>query len=456
MNQTARRHRTSQSSVNLASPVALPGSGPLPPPVEGASDPPPIAPAAPEAPPVAPATVAPTLVPPTVPIGPVAGPSVVESKTEAKTEAKTEVKTEAKTTIATVVSKSSSSSEDHNVVHESIQGNRVKTALEHRKLVYRELNTLDQVLMYHRQWLEQSPVTRASLVNPDPATLDSRGEDLPLDQLHALATTSQVKMVAAKASAAMEGDRNLLHVERYVYWYDTKAPPAEWNDVLPHLLALHDVHAGFLVTDLGLAPKSKSQGEGFTWITGFVDERWAHYVQYALDRTLQCSSYSLDPTDWLIKDSSEMCDGADRLTHVSNSCRFFRRFPSEEPAVLFRKYMSAVNPKLVQYIADNCVLLTVIDHVPGRRDWLLKLLAKVLRNRNKPSNPASKSKGLNYYVPAIQGLRKERDESQRLHFVKGIQRYLPNSNIKELLEMPLKELCVKYWTFYSSDATRTS
>lgn len=341
---------------------------------------------------------------------------------------------------------------DERIRMETLEANRVKSALEHRKLVYRELNTFDQLLLYHRQWLEQPPIVRQSQVMPA-ETLDPRGDDLPMDQLHALATQSQVKSVAQKASAAIaiDGDRNLLHVDRYIYWCNTKAPPADWQDVLPELLALHDVNAGFLVVDMGLAPTDKGS-KGFTWLTGFVDEKWAHYVKYSLDATFSCSTYMLDPSSWLKTTSGATvaaADGAERLTHMSDGVRFFRRFPSEEPAVCFRNFMLPVNPKLIEHVASRCVLMSVIDHEPGRRAGLLKLVAKVLRNRHKSSNPNSKTKGLNFYIPAIQGLRKERDESQRLHFVKGIQSSTvgANINIKELLSMPLNELRVKFWTF---------
>lgn len=337
---------------------------------------------------------------------------------------------------------------DEHVRMETLEANRVKSALEHRKLVYKELYTFDQILLYHRQWLEQPPIARQSQTTPAPETLDPRGDDLPMDQLHALATQSQVKGVAQKAAAAMDGDRNILHVDRYVYCNDTKAPPSEWNDVLPHLLALHDVSAGFLVVDLGLPPLAPGS-KGFTWVTGFVDEKWAHYAKYALDATMECSTYMIDPAPWLRGETEATADGAERLTHVIDGIRHFRRFPSEEPAVCFRKFMEPINPKLIEHIAGRCVLMSVIDHQPGRREWLLKLIAKIMRNRHKSSNPQSKSKGLNYYIPAIQGLRKERDESQRLHFIKGIQNSSlgANINIKELLAMPLNELRVKFWTF---------
>jgi hypothetical protein len=335
---------------------------------------------------------------------------------------------------------------------ETLEANRVRSALEHRRLVYKELTGLEQMLLYHRQWLEQPPVSQSQGM-PDPATLDPRGDDLPLDKLHALATQTQVKSIAAKAAAAMDGDRNLLHVDRYVYWHDTKAPPAEWRDVLPSLLALHDVNAGFLVVELGLAPKG-SDTKGYTWITGFVDEKWSHYVKYALDATMECSTYLVDPSPWLRGDTTETCDGADRLTHMTSAIRHFRRFPSEEPAITFRRFMQPINPKLVEHLAQRCMIMTVIDHRAGRRDWLLKIVAKVLRNRNKLTNPTSKSKGLNYYVPAIQGLRKERDESQRLHYVRGIQNSgtFAHLNLKDLLDMPLNELRVRYWTATNSSA----
>lgn len=346
---------------------------------------------------------------------------------------------------------------EERVKMETLEANRVKSALEHRKLVYKELHSFDQLLLYHRQWLEQPPLPRQSQGSPDPETLDPRGDDLPMDQLHALATQSQVKAVAQKAAAAIDGDRNLLHVDRYIYCCDVKAPPADWSDVLPELLALHDVNAGFLMVDLGLAPKEKSS-KGFTWITGFVDEKWAHYVKYALDATFSCSTYMIDPAPWLRGETSEVADGAERMTHMTESIRCFRRFPSEEPAVCFRKFMLPINPKLIEHVASRCVLMSIIDHEPGRRAGLLKLIARVLRNRHKSSNPNSKTKGLNFYVPAIQGLRKERDESQRLHFVKGIQNspLAANINIKELLAMPLNELRVKFWTFTTTNNTTTT
>lgn len=294
-------------------------------------------------------------------------------------------------------------------------------------------------------------------VTPDAATLDPRGDDLPMDQLHALATQSQVKNVAASAAAAVKGDRSLLHVDRYVYWHDTKAPPFEWRDVMPELLALHDVRAGFLVVELGLAPDGRAgsaihsaEGAGFTWFSGLIEEKWAHYAKYALDATLECSTYTLDPRPWLLG-ATPAAEGVDRLTHIRNSVRYSRRFPSEAPAVALARFLGPINPALLEHLGKTCTLLTVIDHHPGRRSWSLHLLARILRNRHKLNNPESKTKGLNFYVPAVQGLRKERDERQRLRFVKGIHEHLPNLDIKTLLEMPLNELRVKYWTLAKTD-----
>lgn len=343
---------------------------------------------------------------------------------------------------------------------ETLEANRVKSALAHRSLVYKELSSVDQVLLYHKNWLEQAPLSRSSQVTPDPATLDSRGDDLPLDKLHALATQSQVKTMAVKAAAAMDGDRGLLHVDRYVYWYDTKAPPADWNDVLPHLIGLHEVTAGFLLADLGLAPKSRAaSGSGYTWLTGFVDEQWAHYLKYALDSTLTCSTYMMDPAPWLLghlPPTSRVEGSCDRLVGMHNGIRQFRRFPNEEPAIAFRTFFQPINPQLVEQVAQRYVLLTVIDHTADRRSYVPQLVAKILRNRNKTTNPLSKSKGLNYYVPAIQGLRKERDESQRLHFVKGIQARHHNPDVPALLQMPLNELRVKFWTIHQPTAPSTA
>jgi len=317
---------------------------------------------------------------------------------------------------------------------DTVEATRVKSALEYRKLVYREFDTFDQLLFYHRQWLDQTPIPRQTQASPAPETLDARGEDLPSDAATAIATDGGEK----------------LHMDRYVYTQDTKAPPTDWQDAIPDLLALHDVNAGFLVVDLGLAPLSDDKTcKGFTWVTGFLDEKWAHYVKYSLDQTLICSTYMLSPEPWLKGETTEPSVASERLTHIHDNIRYFRRFPSEEPAICFRKFMHPVNPKLVERMATGSMLLTVIDHIPGRRNEILKLISKVLRNRNKLNNPNSRTKGLNFYVPAIRGLRKERDESQRLHFVKGIQNSPlgANMSIKELLAMPLNELRVKFWTF---------
>lgn len=289
---------------------------------------------------------------------------------------------------------------------------------------------------------------------PDAATLDTRGDDLPLERLQA-AAQSKSASVASAASAAIAGDRNLLHVDRYVFCFDTKAPPADWADVLPHLVALHEPAAGALLVDLALAPKSGfgskvTDERGFTWMTALVDEAHVHYARCALDLTLECSTYLLDAGPWLRGEALEQCEGAERLVAVSGGMRHFRRFPSEEPAVLFRRFMLPVNPKLVQEVASRCLLLTVVDHVAGRRDWVPRMFAKVLRNRHKPDNPQSRSKGLNHYVPAIQCLRRENDECQRLTFVRGLQACLPSMNIKDLLQMPLDELRIRYLTFQAS------
>jgi hypothetical protein len=351
---------------------------------------------------------------------------------------------------------------------ETLEAGRVRSALEHRRLVYKELASFEQLLLYHRQWLEQPILTRTLQATPDPTTLDARGDDLPLDQLHALAVQSQVKEVADRAAAAVKGDRALLHVDRYVYWYDTKAPPEEWRDVLPDLLALHDARAGFLLVELGLAPPSSAPsagqqpaGAGFTWFTGLVEEKWVHYAKYALDATLGCSTFVLDPRPWLRSDTKDAkaapaAEAVERLILVRGGVRYSRRFPSEGAALALRRFLEPINPKLLEHLAATCCFLTVVDHLPGRRDWALKLLARILRNRHKPNDPQSKSKGLNFYVPAIQGLRKERDERQRLRFVEGIHRQLPHLDVKALLEMPLNELRVKFWTLTHQAAPATA
>lgn len=323
---------------------------------------------------------------------------------------------------------------------------RVVSALEHRNLAYKQL-TFETMLMYHKQWLEQQSQPRIN-VKPDAATLDTRGDDLPLDQLQAV-SQSQVRTLAARATAAIAADRSLLHVDRYVYCFDTKAPPADWADVLPDLVALHDANAGFLLAELGLAPAT-SGDRGFTFLSGFVDDKYAHYLKCALDATLECSTYMLQPAPWLEGQRSDAAEGADRLVSISNGMRQFRRFPSEEPAVLFRRFLSRVNPSLLKQVAKRCMLLTVVDHRAGRRAWVPKMVAKILRNRHKPGSTTSKTQGLNHYVPAVQCLRRERDESQRLVFVRGLQAFLPAMNIKQLLEMPLEELRVRYWTYHDS------
>jgi hypothetical protein len=329
---------------------------------------------------------------------------------------------------------------------------RVLSALEHRNMAYKNL-TWDTLLIYHKRWLEQKAQPRLN-VRPDAATLDSRGEDLPLDKLEA-ASQSQVKELAAKASAAIATDRNLHHIDRYVYCFDTKAPPLDWLDVLPHLVSMHEANSGFLLIELGLAPTS-SDDRGLTYLSGFVEDQYAHFLKCALDSTLECSTYMLDPSAWIKGARTDQCDGADRLVSISNGMRQFRRFPSEEPAVLFRRFMTSVNRKLAGFVTRRCVLLTAIDHRPGRREWLPKMVAKILRNRLKPSSATSKTRGLNFYVPAVQCLRRERDERQRLHFVRGLQAFLPTMNIKELLEMPLDELRVRYWTYHQPSSTAST
>jgi hypothetical protein len=329
---------------------------------------------------------------------------------------------------------------------ETLAAGRIRSALEHRRLVYSNLATFEQLLLYHQQWLQRAPEARERAVRPDAATLDARGEDLPLEQLHALATQSLVKSMAQKAAAAMNDDRGLLNLDRYVYWHNTRAPPAEWGDVLPALIALHEVKVGFMVAELGLAPKGGAT-KGFTWVTGFVEEKWAHYVRYALDRKLCCSTYLLEPAQWLRGERTDRAESSERLLAVSETTgRQTGRFPSERSATTLRSFLHPINPALLEHVAGRCLQLTVVDHNAGDRTSILKLLWEVLRDRHKPNSVASRSKGTRHYVPAVQGIRIERDEAQRAEYVRGIHARDPTTPVKLLLEMPLNELRVAFWT----------
>lgn len=272
---------------------------------------------------------------------------------------------------------------------------------------------------------------------------------------------------------AADNERSLLRVDRYVYWHETKAPPRDWADIMPGMMALHDAGAGYVVVGLGLAPVKERDGVGFTWVSGFIEHRWVEYVKYALDATLQCSSFVDHQTSTSnasngssgsnasnasngssgsnasngsgATDSASVV-GSERLVMIKDGIRHFQHWPNQQARKESENFLKDVNGKLLQLLNSSCSVLTVIDHVAGRREWIFKTLAKILRNRHKVANPTSKSGGKNFYLPAIQGLRKERDESQRALYIQGIREYNPSFSLKSLLEMTLNELQVKYLT----------